>query len=67
LNRLLSLVSLLVLVGAAWPDHATAATQRNFGGNDPQQVEENARKAGFEYPTSELKCSQRCSQWWEKR
>jgi len=60
-------LALLFLVGAAWPDNASAATQRTFGGNNPQQVEENARKAGFEYPISELKCSQRCSQRWEKR
>ena len=46
---------------------AQASTQRTITGDNAQEVQENAFKQGFDYPVSELRCSQRCSQRWERQ
>ena len=43
---------------------AEAKTTRTFSGSNPAEVEKNARKAGYSYPESEMKCSPRCNQRW---
>ena len=43
-----------------------ARTTRTFSGSDPAEVEKNARRAGFEYPVGEMKCTSRCNQRWAK-
>jgi len=45
---------------------AYASEQRMITGSNPQEIQENAFKAGYSYPVSALKCDQRCSQWWER-
>ena len=45
---------------------AGAKTTRTFSGSNPGEVEKNARKAGYDYPDGELKCSGRCNQRWAK-
>lgn len=60
----------LILVGvvAVTLNHlpAIAKYQVNITGRDAQEVQENAFKKGMNYPVSSMKCSQRCSQWWER-
>ena len=48
------------------PLAAEAKTTRTFSGSNPGEVEKNARKAGFNYPEGEMKCSSRCEQRWAK-
>ena len=43
-----------------------ARTTRTFSGSNPAEVEKNARRAGFDYPDGEMKCSSRCNQRWAK-
>ena len=43
-----------------------AKTTRTFSGSNPAEVEKNARRAGFEYPDGEMKCTSRCNQRWAK-
>ncbi|KZR65020.1 hypothetical protein PMIT1306_00701 [Prochlorococcus sp. MIT 1306] len=45
---------------------AQAKTTRTFSGSNPAEVEKNARKAGYSYPESEMKCSARCNQRWSR-
>ncbi|MBL6798724.1 MAG: hypothetical protein ISQ53_07995 [Synechococcus sp. BS307-5m-G39] len=45
---------------------AGAKTTRTFSGSNPGEVEKNARKAGYDYPDGEMKCSSRCNQRWAK-
>ncbi len=45
---------------------ALAKSTRSFSGSNPAEVETNARKAGFDYPDGEMKCSNRCNQRWAK-
>ena len=43
-----------------------AKSTRSFSGSNPAEVEKNAKKAGFDYPDGEMKCSSRCNQRWAK-
>ena len=43
-----------------------AKTTRTFSGSNPAEVEKNARRAGFEYPDGEMKCTSRCNQRWAR-
>ena len=43
-----------------------AKSTRTFSGSNPAEVEKNAKKAGFDYPDGEMKCSSRCNQRWAK-
>jgi len=43
-----------------------AKSTRSFSGSKPAEVEKNAKKAGFDYPDGEMKCSSRCNQRWAK-
>jgi len=45
---------------------AQAKVQSVIHGESPQEVQKNAFRQKMEYPVSELKCSQRCSQLWER-
>jgi len=55
----------LAAIATGYP--AQASTQRTITGDSAQEVQENAFKQGFDYPVSELRCSQRCSQRWERQ
>lgn len=46
--------------------NAYAKYQVNVTGQDAEEVQENAFKQKMDYPVGPLKCSQRCSQWWER-
>mgnify|MGYP001183779409 CR=1 FL=1 len=69
-NFLLQRVMAAVLLfAAAMPFSAAsveAKTTRTFSGSNPAEVEKNARKAGYNYPEGEMKCSGRCNQRWAK-
>ncbi|HJN34870.1 MAG TPA: hypothetical protein QF700_12250 [Prochlorococcus sp.] len=54
--------TVLLLLSVQIP--AEAKTTRTFSGSNPAEVEKNARKAGYSYPESEMKCSPRCNQRW---
>jgi len=45
---------------------AYSKVQSLVTGNNPAEIQRNAYRKGMNYPVSELKCSQRCSQWWER-
>ena len=70
LNRLLTTgtLSLAISVGvvSALVSPVEAKTTRSFSGSNPAEVEKNARRAGFDYPDGEMKCSSRCNQRWAK-
>lgn len=58
-----------LLFAAAMPFSSAsveAKTTRTFSGSNPAEVEKNARKAGYNYPEGEMKCSGRCNQRWAK-
>ena len=59
--------SLLALtLGLLFSTPVLAKSTRSFSGSNPAEVEKNARKAGFDYPDGEMKCSNRCNQRWAK-
>jgi hypothetical protein len=60
----LAMVALAAII-TSYP--AQASTQRTITGDSAQEVQENAFKQGFDYPVSELRCNQRCSQRWERQ
>lgn len=45
---------------------AKATVQTYITGQDAAEVQENAFKANMDYPVGPLRCSQRCSQLWER-
>ena len=45
---------------------AEAKSTRSFSGDDPAEVEKNARNAGFTYPDGEMNCTSRCTQRWAR-
>jgi len=57
------LVSLLLLVPAAAEAYTVTKV---FSGDTPHKVYQYAQQAGYEYPTEEIRCSQRCRQRWAK-
>ena len=52
----------MLLVGL--PLAAEAKSTRSFSGDNPAEVEKNARNAGFDYPDGKMECSSRCTQRW---
>lgn len=44
---------------------SSADVKKKITGRSEHQVKENAFKEGKKYPVTPIKCSQRCSQWWE--
>ena len=48
-------------------DIAFAKSQTLITGQDAEEVQENAFKQRMDYPVGPLKCTQRCSQWWERQ
>ena len=57
---LLSLLLLLV------PSAEAHTVTKVFSGDSPHKVYQYAQQAGYEYPTEEMHCSQRCRQRWAK-
>ena len=57
----LGLLAALLLLGASVVE---AKSTRSFSGDNPAEVEKNARNAGFEYPDGKMECSSRCTQRW---
>ena len=57
---LASIATLVLLVGSV----VEAKSTRSFSGDNPAEVEKNARNAGFEYPDGKMECSARCTQRW---
>lgn len=45
---------------------AHSQVQSLVTGRNPAEIQKNAYHKGMNYPVSELRCSQRCSQWWER-
>lgn len=64
--RKLCLVLLWLSVAYLGHDVAFAKSQTLITGQDAEEVQENAFKQKMDYPVGPLKCSQRCSQWWER-
>jgi hypothetical protein len=62
----LTLIFLAFTLGMQNFNPAQAKSTRNFSGSNPAEVEKNARRAGFDYPDAEMKCSSRCNQRWAK-
>lgn len=60
-NITLASMTALLLLGASVVE---AKSTRSFSGDNPAEVEKNARNAGFEYPDGKMECSPRCSQRW---
>ncbi len=61
--RILLLAGALLLSSLA--PVAEAKTTRTFSGGAPADVEKNAKRAGFDYPDGEMKCSStQCTQRW---
>jgi len=58
------LLCLLSIFLAAAP--AQAKVQSVIHGESPQEVQKNAFRQNMDYPVSEMRCSQRCSQLWER-
>jgi hypothetical protein len=46
---------------------AMAEVRSQITGDSPEEVQENAFRRGMDYPVGPLRCSQRCSQWWERQ
>ena len=57
---------LAVTLGLLFSTPVIAKSTRSCSGSNPAEVEKNARKAGFDYPDGERKCSNRCNQRWSK-
>ncbi|EHA63273.1 hypothetical protein [Synechococcus sp. WH 8016] len=64
--KFLTLILFAYTLGFDFVTPALAKSTRSFSGSNPAEVEKNARKAGFDYPDGEMKCSNRCNQRWAK-
>ena len=66
-KRTLQYIILIALtLGSISLTAVEAKSTRTFSGSNPAEVEKNAKKAGFDYPDGEMKCSSRCNQRWAK-
>ena len=66
LSRGVQALALASVAGSVLLVPVEARTTRTFSGSNPAEVEKNSRRAGFDYPDGEMKCSSRCNQRWAK-
>ena len=66
LSRGFQVLALASIASSVLLTPVEAKTTRTFSGSNPAEVEKNARRAGFEYPDGEMKCTSRCNQRWAK-
>ncbi len=65
-TQLFTLILLACTLGIQHINPAVAKSTRTFSGDNPGEVEKNAKKAGFDTPDGEMKCNNRCNQRWAK-